>query len=80
MKSPFAECSSLSSSDDEIEEIFTKLIAEIYKEDEDLYPYNIKNSTLNMNFIRRSHKHFNVVLICFLAIIIVYIHIFYLRY
>jgi len=71
IKAPYIECSNKESNEDEIEEIFIKLLKEVYKEDEDLFPYNIKNSTLKMNFIRKNHKDFNSVFIILLSLIIV---------
>jgi hypothetical protein len=59
------------STNEEIEDIFIKLIKEVEKEENDIYPYNIKNSTLKMNFIRKNHKNFNFIFICILGVLIV---------
>jgi hypothetical protein len=46
----------------EIEKIFYKLLKEVDKEINDQYPYDIKNSSIKMNYIRKHHKIFNNVL------------------
>lgn len=61
-KAPCMECSSLKGGED-LHLMITKLLNEIDKEANDQYPYNIKNSSLKMNFIRKNHNIFNIVLI-----------------
>ncbi len=70
LKCPYIECSALNSGS-EIEKIFYKLLKEIDKEINDEYPYDIKNSTIKMNFIRKNHKTFNLVLSIILFLLVV---------
>jgi small GTP-binding protein len=74
LKCPYIECSATEGGA-EIEKIFYKLLKEVDKESNDEYPYDIKNSTMKMNFIRKHHKNFNLVLLVLLATIFVSIHI-----
>jgi hypothetical protein len=70
LKCPYIECSALQSGP-EIEKIFYKLLKEIEKENSDLYPYDIKNSSVEMNFIRKNHKTFNYIMLVLILIQIV---------
>lgn len=64
------ECSALKGGSD-IEKIIYKLLKEVDKEDNDHYPYDIKNSTMKMNFVRKNHKIFNMVLLLLLFTLLV---------
>jgi GTPase SAR1 family protein len=70
LKCPYLECSALQSGP-EIEKIFYKVLKESDKESNDLYPYDIKNSTVEMNFIRKNHKTFNYIMLLLLFLQIV---------
>jgi hypothetical protein len=61
LKCPYIECSALNGGA-EIEKIVYKLLKEVDKEINDQYPYDIKNSNISMNYIRKHHKIFNNVL------------------
>ena len=61
LKCPYIQCSALNGGD-EVEKVFYKLLKEVEKESNDEYPYDIKNSTIKMNMIRKHHKIFNLVL------------------
>jgi hypothetical protein len=70
LKCPYIECSALQGGA-EIEKIFYKLLKEVDKETNDEYPYDIKNSTIRMNYIRKHHKSFNLALISLLILLVV---------
>lgn len=70
LKCPYIECSALQSGP-EVEKVFYKLLKEVDKEANDDYPYDIKNSTIKMNFIRKNHKTFNLLLLVLLFLLIV---------
>jgi GTPase SAR1 family protein len=70
LKCPYIECSALQGGA-EIEKIFYKLLKEVDKEVNDEYPYDIKNSTIRMNYIRKNHKTFNMVLMILMFILVV---------
>ena len=70
LKCPYIECSALEGGA-EIEKIFYKLLKEVDKEINDEYPYDIKNSTIKMNYIRKNHKTFNMVVSILLFFLIV---------
>jgi Fe2+ transport system protein B len=70
LKCPYIECSALQGGS-EIEKIFYKLLKEVDKEVNDQYPYDIKNSNIHMNYIRKHHKSFNLLYLIFSALLIV---------
>ena len=70
LKCPYIECSAKEGGP-EIEKIFYKLLKEVEKEINDKYPYNIKNSSITMNYIRKHHKSFNLLINIMLFILIV---------
>lgn len=70
MKCPYIECSALEGGA-EIDKIFYKLLKEVDKEINDEYPYDIKNSTIKMNYIRKHHKTFNFIFLIAMGLLIV---------
>jgi GTPase SAR1 family protein len=70
LKCPYIVCSALHGGA-EIEKIFYKLLKEVDKETNDEYPYDIKNSTIKMNYIRKHHKSFNLALILMMFLLVV---------
>jgi GTPase SAR1 family protein len=70
LKCPYIECSALQGGA-EIEKIFYKLLKEVDKEVNDEYPYDIKNSTIRMNYIRKNHKSFNLFLTLLMFLLVV---------
>ncbi len=70
MKCPFIECSALNGGT-EIDKIFTELLKEVDKEINDEYPYDIKNTKVTLNFVRKHHQTFNLMLLCLMVFQIV---------
>lgn len=70
MKCPYIECSALNAGP-EIDKIFADLLKEVDKEMNDEYPYDIKNTKVSLNFVRRHHQTFNLILRCFMVLQIV---------
>ena len=70
LKCPYIECSAMQGGA-EIEKIFYKLLKEVDKEVNDEYPYDIKNSTIRMNYIRKNHKSFNLFLTLLMFLLVV---------
>jgi len=71
MKCPFIECSALNGGL-EIDKIFSELLKEVDKEINDEYPYDIKNTKVTLNFVRKHHQTFNFILLCFMVFQIVF--------
>lgn len=61
LKCPYLECSALNGGS-EIDKIINKLLKEVDKEANDEYPYDIRNTALEMNFIISHNKPFKLVL------------------
>ncbi len=68
-KCPFIETSSLENLDLDIEKIFNKLLKEIDKENNDEYPYDIRNSNLEITFVASNEKPFKLTLDIILVIL-----------
>lgn len=75
MKCPYLECSALNGGS-EIDKIINKLLKEVDKEANDEYPYDIRNSALEMNFILTHNKPFKLLLEILLVILNVKIFFF----
>lgn len=65
LKCPYIETSALEGL--EMEKIINKLLKEVDKESNDEYPYDIKNSNLEVNFITSNEKPFKLTLEIILA-------------
>ncbi len=74
MKCPLIECSALNGGP-EIDRIFSELLKEVDKEINDEYPYDMKNTKVTLNFVRKHHQSFNFILLCFMVFQIVFLFI-----
>ena len=54
-----------------MDKIFYKVLKEVDKENNDQYPYNIKNSSIKMNYVRKNHNKFNTLLTIMNSILLV---------
>jgi len=75
LKCPYLECSALNGGS-EIDKIINKLLKEVDKEANDEYPYDIRNSALDLNFISTHNKPFKLLLEILLVLLNVKFFIF----